>query len=370
MRIFSVVLVFGLFGPAFAEIRDSLRGRMTMAQEQSKTVQELVKANAPAAEVAQAKVQYKAAVQDLAAEGAKTPNDGAAQAATGRALVDLGEQKSARPFVERTIELGRKNGNAQLEAEGLSLLAESQFQQGEFSGAIDSARAALELAPGNKGALFILHASAGRGGDAGAESGRSPSTPAALDARVDRADVATTSAQALRSQTLVREAQGRMAMDPAAAAPLIEAALKLDPNNAAALLVRARLRRTSGDWAGAWADADLAVTLDGASTAAHALRAELGAALGRKEEEVRGDFLASGRAEENFKSFYAEQATKSLPPTSVSAAAARVGFWAAPFDWVRAPAHRSALLIRGIGLIFFAGALLFMTKRRAGDGRD
>jgi tetratricopeptide (TPR) repeat protein len=320
--------------------------------------------------VAQAKVQYKAAVQDLAAEGAKTPNDGAAQAATGRALVDLGEQKSARPFVERTIELGRKNGNAQLEAEGLSLLAESQFQQGEFSGAIDSARAALELAPGNKGALFILHASAGRGGDAGAESGRSPSTPAALDARVDRADVATTSAQALRSQTLVREAQGRMAMDPAAAAPLIEAALKLDPKNAAALLVRARLRRTSGDWAGAWADADLAVTLDGASTAAHALRAELGAALGRKEEEVRGDFLASGRAEENFKSFYAEQATKSLPPTSVGAAAAPAGFWAAPFDWVRAPAHRSALMIWGIGLIFFAGALLFMTRRRAGDGRD
>ena len=162
-----------------------------------------------------------------------------------------------------------------------------------------------------------------------------------------------------------------MMIDPIAARALIEKALKADPKNARAFYARAAARRASGDYNGADADLVQAVALRPDFADAHLARASLGAAMGKSVEEIKGEFLKSGKMESDFSAYYGDEVAK-LAALNPNASSARPAVKPSSGRWV--DDLRSLLTfsqnpkrLLPLGFMILAVACLFVYFKRNRD---
>ncbi|MBI3564281.1 MAG: hypothetical protein HY079_03685, partial [Elusimicrobia bacterium] len=97
-------------------------------------------------------------------------------------------------------------------------------------------------------------------------------------------------------------------------------------------------------------------------------------ALGRPRADIEREFLASGRAAADFSDYYRER----VAALGAGPRADATGGGSAPDrSWTtagglaaRARENSGKLMLVGLGLALFGGALLVQTRKRAGDGRE
>ncbi|MEQ1917772.1 MAG: protein kinase [Elusimicrobiota bacterium] len=161
-------------------------------------------------------------------------------------------------------------------SEALLLRGGILLEKGDYNGAAADARKALELSPGDKSALFILNATAGRTtaspgelaasdrGSAGSigSSGASGFAAGGFGTSGGRTVAGMTSASALASKQKLDEARRALAMgDLQAAIALAQQALTLNPGNAEAHGFLSTVYARSGDYKRAIASASAGLAL-------------------------------------------------------------------------------------------------------------
>ncbi len=344
-----------------------------------------------------AKTRLAEGEEKISDAGAKYKDNFPAQKSVVGAFNRLGDYDKAKPFADHAVDLAVEKGKPKLVEQALILRGDVNFGLKNYDAALKDAEAALKIDPKNKAALSLKYQSAGRvtggatdapaaaGADGGSEAAggarrggtKAPQTASTTPAGPRRAaEVMTSTPQRRRAQALAREAESRMSIDPASARPLAEKAVLIDPSEPRAYHARAAARRATGDLAGALADLEKVLALDPSNAAAHGAKASVSVALGLSAEEVRREFLASGRAAEDFADYYRDQvnALTVKPDAGDSAAggerAAPGGTWDAAGYWqARIRENAGALLLLGLGLAVSGAALLFLTRRRTDDGR-
>ncbi len=321
----------------------------------------------------------KNAIVDIANKYPKNPV--AAQTA-GEALSGLKDYTRAAPLAERAVGLAVDTGDDKALNIALLLRGDVHYGKKEYAAALADAAVVLKRDPGNKAALELKYASAGRA-DGGRwwgrgaakprpnQSSKNPSPHSAVPDATAPAAVLTQTIERQRSDALLRDAEARMRIDSAAARELLDKAVHADPKNAQAYYARASARWANGDLNGADADLKQAVTLRPNFAEAHLARASLGIAMGKSAEEIKAEFLKSGKSESDFSAYYGDVVAKLAAqnsafapgPTTTTKGSTR-DFWVSSVQSLHSfRNHQKRLSLLILELVVFAVAAFYAFKR-------
>lgn len=220
---------------------------------------------------------------------AQAPESARVQAAVARAVSAAQDLPAAAKFADKAVQLAPQDPFP-LVTRGLI-----RYKQGDYAAAAEDAKEALRSDPSDKAAFSLYRLSLGRA-QGGAETGgravpageAAPTeaqvfSESAAPKELDLGEIARLGRDRKKAAGLLEEALGAMRRgDPKRALELSARAAKSDPSLADVYMNRALAHRLIGDLPSAQAEADKAVTLftiaegDGRSLAAAlALRAEL-----------------------------------------------------------------------------------------------
>jgi len=319
---------------------------------------------------------------------AQYPDSFDVQKAAAGAAVKEEDWSGAVEYGKRSVDLA---GDDPARVPGaLKNLAMGQFKMGDYPGAAAAAKRALDLRPSDvklAGELMALYQNSKGRAAAGTRSApvATPATAAAAPAASAQgaavrapAAYATVSTERLKANDFAAQAGASFGMDRSRARNLVEKALQLDPGNAAAYQVKARIASAEGDFQAALDALDRAIAADPKNTSAYRERAEVRAALKQQRDRIEADFLASGGAQPDFSAFYeqamkrAEEAGRGDAAASSDAQSGRGGGSAEDSFWGRLCARRlaGADWLELLGLLAVLGAayaaLRSAWRRKAG----
>lgn len=352
--------------------------------------QQLKQPNLPPAQREELTEKRAEQIQNIETAADSEPKNVGVQARAMGAFMQVNEPNRALPRADNVVALAPQNPQSYV------LRGQVKQRLGDYGGAEDDAKRALDIDPNNQAAQQLFALTHGRGGrraasapqqnGGGQAQAEAPARRTAAAPQQERpalvktapAPVAATpaaivsggvsQADRLKAFDLFKQAQSKSALgDEDAAKALLDKAVAADKANPAVLAARAQSRAKTGDPRGALEDANAALTLDGRNGRAYLARAMAREALGETPDAVLGDYKLAAELDPDLGPELEKALARRAPATKGQDGAQ------APAENLTSgklpPAAKKLLpwALVGLGLLVFAGGALWL-KRGGGDG--